>query len=67
MSLSIIPFIIIKVRTKSLNKEISKDLLVYENKKKEEKNKLIKGKYILLLICAFLDFLQKRFILYYYP
>ena len=59
MSLSIIPFLIIKIRTKSLNKEISKNLLVLENKKKEEKNKLIKGKYILLLICAFLDFLQK--------
>ena len=59
MSLSIIPFLIIKIRTKSLNKEISKNLLVLENKKKEEKNKLIKGKYILILICAFLDFLQK--------
>lgn len=59
MSLSIIPFLIIKIRTKSLNKEISKNLLVLENKKKEEKNKLIKGKYILLLICGFLDFLQK--------
>ena len=59
MSLSIIPFLIIQIRTKSLNKEISKNLLVLENKKKEEKNKLIKGKYILLLICAFLDFLQK--------
>jgi hypothetical protein len=48
MSLSIIPFLIIKIRTKSLNKEISKNLLVLENKKKEEKNKLIKGKYKLL-------------------
>ena len=59
MSLSIIPFLIIKIRTKSLNKEISKNLLVLENKKKEEKNKLIKEKYIIILICAFLDFLQK--------
>ena len=59
MSLSIIPFLIIEIRTKSLGEEISKNLIAYENKKKEEKNKLTKGKYILLLICAFLDFLQK--------
>ena len=51
MSLSIIPFIIINIRTKSLNKKI----IVL----KGEKNKLEKGKYILLLICSFLDFLQK--------
>jgi len=59
MSLSIIPFLIIEIRTKSLGEEISKNLIAYENKKKEEKNKLTKGKYILLLICSFLDFLQK--------
>ena len=60
MCLSLIPFLIIHNRTKSMNKEISKFVAQYKNTMNEEKKTLIKGKYLLLLICAFLDFLQKE-------
>ena len=60
MSLSIIPFLIIKFRSKAINKDYSKNIVVYENVKKEEKKKLLKGKYLLLLTCAILDFIQKE-------
>ena len=60
MSFSLIPFLIIIIRTKSVSKEISNHIAFYEDIIHKDKKKLLKGKYILLLTCAFLDFLQKE-------
>ena len=58
MSLSFIPFLITIIRTKKLN-AISSNIAVYANEKLEGRKKIIQGKFALLFICAFLDFLQK--------
>ena len=60
MCLSLIPFLIIQSRTRSMNKEISIQVAQYKNAMKEGIKKVTKWKYLLLLICAFLDFLQKE-------
>ena len=60
MSFSFIPILIIKLRTRKNNKAISKLMLAYKNKKVTEEKRRIKiGKYALLLVCSFFDFLQK--------
>ena len=58
MSLSFIPFLITIIRTKKLN-AISSNIAVYANEKLEGRKKIIQGKFALLFICAFLDFLLK--------
>ena len=61
MAVAFIPYLIIKKRSKKLNKDITANNEVYVNILEEERSKLKKNKYLLLLICSFFEFLQKYF------
>ena len=63
MSLALVPFLIVKFRTRRLNKDFNALIANMDNtlviEKKNEKRKILNEKHILLILSSFLVFLQK--------
>ena len=59
MAVAFVPYLIIKKRSQAANKNIRTDSEVFINMLEDERKKVKKNKYLLLLICSFFEFLQK--------